>query len=334
MAKEPVLSASEAPDSRVAEAALETVVEPVVPETPVTTQPAVEILEATAGLDNDSAAVPVSVAETEVEPDDLPLQPAPETPEPVQEIAVAVAEPPEGAAEETTVAVAEDVEDIPEQGGQPVGQTPAADAPVEESAPDTPAQEVTPEPVEALWSGAPVPEPTTPSPPTGGGEIEAVTDSEPHTAVGGQAVCVRVGPLESADADQVIAALPASVTLLSDVSEDYQRVDRYYVLIPPLPSRSAGRQKLKELADAGVTDTWLFPSGENRNAISLGFFSRERRAQRHAANIAKMGFDTEVQGKASTRTGRWLVLQAAGDIDPALSLALPAQAGVEPQACP
>jgi hypothetical protein len=149
-----------------------------------------------------------------------------------------------------------------------------------------------------------------------------------------QTVCARVGPFEPDDADNLISGLPATVRLLSDVTEEYASVDRYYVLIPPLPSRAEGYQKLKELADAGITDTWLFPSGEYRNAISLGFFSREAGAKRHAANVAGKGFDTEVKEKTSVRQRRWLLLMSndAGDLGPSLSL--PAGVAAEQQACP
>jgi len=165
-------------------------------------------------------------------------------------------------------------------------------------------------------------------------EAEALSDPAPPAAEAQQVVCARVGPLESDQADALIAGLPASVSLLSDINEDTAIVDRYYVLIPTLPSRAAGRQKLKELTDAGVTDTWLFPSGEFRNAISLGFFSREAGANRHAANIAKKGFTTEVTGRTSIRKRRWLLLKRADGSDPASELALPAAAGSERRDCP
>jgi hypothetical protein len=149
-----------------------------------------------------------------------------------------------------------------------------------------------------------------------------------------QTVCARVGPFEADDADKLASGLPADVTLVSDVTEEYVTVDRYYVLIPQLPSRAEGYQKLKELADAGITDTWLFPSGEYRNAISLGFFSREAGAKRHAANVARKGFETEVKEKSSVRERRWLLLMSNDGRDLGPGLSLPAGVAAEQQACP
>jgi hypothetical protein len=148
------------------------------------------------------------------------------------------------------------------------------------------------------------------------------------------ALCTRVGPFDPEDADRLISKLPVSITLLSDFTEEYSSVDRYYVLIPPLPSRAAGRQKLKELANAGVTDTWLFPSGEYRNAISLGFFSREGGARRHAANMAKKGFAAEVREKTSVRERRWLFLKDANGGAPGSGMLLPEGVIVEQKTCP
>jgi len=165
------------------------------------------------------------------------------------------------------------------------------------------------------------------------GEAVESPAADPEVAAP-EPLCARAGPFEPDDADRLIAGLPGHIELLSDVSEEYTRVDRYYVLIPALPSRAEGRNKLRELADAGFTDTWLFPSGEYRNAISMGYFSREARARRHAADIVKKGFETEVREKASLRQRRWLLLKRADADGKDFELPLPKGAGIEPQACP
>lgn len=171
---------------------------------------------------------------------------------------------------------------------------------------------------------------------TGEPDAEGRAETAPETALENAlpVLCYRVGPFDPEGADKLIFELPVSMTLLSDLSEEYSSVDRYYVLIPPLPSRAAGRQTLKELAEAGVTDTWLFPSGEYRNAISLGFFSREGGAKRHAANMVKKGFPAEVREKTSTRERRWLFLKDIERGSPGWSLPLPEGVAAEQKACP
>ena len=66
----------------------------------------------------------------------------------------------------------------------------------------------------------------------------------------------------------------------------------------------------------------------------MGYFSRESGARRHAANIAKKGFETEVRERAKVRQRRWLVLKRSAGEDPGSGLKLPKGVGVEPQACP
>ena len=149
-----------------------------------------------------------------------------------------------------------------------------------------------------------------------------------------RAVCARFGPFEPEAADALVGSLPGRLRLLSDVSEEYERVVGYYVMIPPLPSRAAGRQKLEELAEAGFEDTWLFRTGANENAISLGLFRREAGAKRHAARLAEMGFATEIETATTRDERRWLMLKDVGGGDPAASLGLPEQVTAERSPCP
>ncbi len=148
------------------------------------------------------------------------------------------------------------------------------------------------------------------------------------------AVCTRVGPLEAEDAESLVAKLPTHITLLSDVAGEYTDVTGYYVLIPPLTSRAEGVRKLRELRAAGVDDVWLFRSGEFNNAISLGLFSREQTARRHAANVAKKGFAAEIRNRTSIRERRWLELSYTDDVDLAVAVPLPDGATVVPMPCP
>ena len=171
---------------------------------------------------------------------------------------------------------------------------------------------------------------------------DAGRDGSPDvpTGVGGELVaatapaCARVGPFPPADADQLVSSLPPNIVLLSDEAEEYTSVERYYVIIPPLPSTVAGQKKMQELADAGVTDTWLFRTGKYRNGISLGFFSRKGGAQQRAENVAKKGFNTEIKEQGSVHERRWLLLKNLDGDDPGQSLPLPADVRAEIQSCP
>ncbi len=166
------------------------------------------------------------------------------------------------------------------------------------------------------------------------GAREAPTGTGQELAAATATACARVGPFPPGDADRLISSLPPNIVLLSDVAEEYTSVERYYVIIPPLPSNAAGQKKMQELADAGVTDTWLFRTGEYRNGISLGFFSRKGGAQQRAENVAKKGFNTEIKEQGSVQERRWLLLKNRDGDDPGQSLPLPAGVRAEIQSCP
>jgi hypothetical protein len=166
------------------------------------------------------------------------------------------------------------------------------------------------------------------------GAADAPAGAGQELAAATATACARVGPLPPGDADQLVSSLPPNMVLLSDVAEEYTSVERYYVIIPPMPSSAAGQTKMQELADAGVTDTWLFRTGEYRNGISLGFFSRKGGAQKRAENVAKKGFNTEIKEQGSVRERRWLLLKYRDGDDPGQSLPLPAGVRAEVQSCP
>ena len=286
----------------------ETPVEPLVAETKLTPEPVQEVSQTLVDEDAGSRTGPAMEGEAEEKSQEPPVQ-----------TGIATSDVVEAAATGPAVSSAGSVEEATEQAAEKAPED--AVEPVDEDLIEEPGQAVALVQKPAIENAEQE-------------EAGSLSDSEPPALEVEQALCARVGPFESDQVDALIARLPASVTVLSDTSEDTAIVDRYYVLIPTLPSRAAGRKKLKELADAGVTDTWLFPSGEFRNAISLGFFSREGGAKRHAANIAKKGFTTEVRGRTSICKRRWLLLKRADGSVPASGLALPAAAGSERRDCP
>jgi hypothetical protein len=123
--------------------------------------------------------------------------------------------------------------------------------------------------------------------------------------------------------------------LIADTREPYDHVDGYFVLIPPLPSTAEGVRKMQELAEAGFKDTWLFQRGRLRNGISLGVYSSETGARRHAGYVNRNGFpEAVISEKTSRKDGRWLLLKHARGGDPAGDLSLPEGVTATAQTCP
>lgn len=212
----------------------------------------------------------------------------------------------------------------------PTASTDAAVLPPSQPAPTTDHDSVDgPAPVASAEQGAdrdPGGEPSTPE------RVIGLETQPPAEAT--PAVCAQVGPLTPEQADELIAALPVFIMLLSDIAEETRLVDAYYVMIPALDSRGEGLRMLEALEQAGITDTWLFPGGVYRNAISLGFFSRKSGALRWQGEVAERGFDAEIVERSKTLERRRLLLKNVDGADIALSLPLPDGVIAEPQPCP
>lgn len=187
--------------------------------------------------------------------------------------------------------------------------------------------ELTAEPV------APEPEPPSVEQPE-----TAVVQAEPEPVTPApdavEPVCARIGPLAPEDAEKVLKSKPAYVSLFDDTTESTSVVTGYYVLIPPLPSRDDGRVMVKKLAAAGIKDTFLFRSGPLNNGISLGLFSRDVNAERHAKNVAAKGFDAQVRERTAVKDRRWLFLKNDAGGDWRDSIPLPEDVKIESRACP
>ena len=114
--------------------------------------------------------------------------------------------------------------------------------------------------------------------------------------------CVELGPVAAADAAR---AEEAAGGLAAGLKISQRRVDdasRWWVYIPPLPTRAAANQRIAELKKQGVDD-YEFISDDSawRNAISLGVYSSEEAANRRVDELKRRG----VRGmQAAPREGR------------------------------
>ena len=83
--------------------------------------------------------------------------------------------------------------------------------------------------------------------------------------------CIELGPIAAAEAGR---AEEAASALASGLKISQRRVDdatRWWVYIPPLPTRAAANQRVAELKKQGVGDSQLISDDSVwRNAISLG----------------------------------------------------------------
>ncbi len=102
--------------------------------------------------------------------------------------------------------------------------------------------------------------------------------------------CIELGPIAAAEAAR---AEEAAGALASGLKITQRRVDdatRWWVYIPPLPTRAAANQRVAELKKQGVDDSSLISDDPVwRNAISLGVFSSEDAANRRVEELKRRG---------------------------------------------
>jgi hypothetical protein len=105
-----------------------------------------------------------------------------------------------------------------------------------------------------------------------------------------QGACVELGPLAAgavARAEEAVSAIAAGLKI------SQRRVDepaRWWVHVPPLPSRAAATQRAAELRKQGIEDFSLINDDPQwRNAISLGVFRSEEAANKRADELRRRG---------------------------------------------
>jgi hypothetical protein len=120
-------------------------------------------------------------------------------------------------------------------------------------------------------------------------------------------LCYTVGPFLEPEIAAALAerirerGLPAAERAL-----EQREVSSYWVYLTPRSSRSEALSVARQLAQQGVKDYYVVTSGETRNAVSLGLFSQQARAERRARSIRALGFTPEVEVRYRTKTLIWV----------------------------
>ncbi len=127
------------------------------------------------------------------------------------------------------------------------------------------------------------------------------------------ASCFNLGPFsQRKDVQQINHELRAKGIAASiRMSKDKSRPG-YWVLIPASQDRRAARRVIARLKEKKVKDYFLVATGSQKNAISLGVFSRPDLAQKQLKIIKKLGFDVSVSQVDLPKREYWLEWPATG----------------------
>lgn len=121
------------------------------------------------------------------------------------------------------------------------------------------------------------------------------------------AMCVSIGPLKTEEsANKVSVALLEQINVQSRVQViELTRDVQYWVLLPPFETRRESLGSLRQLQSKKI-DSYLIETGELKNAISLGLFSKESSAKGILDKIKLEGFAPEIRQKVRVTNEYWV----------------------------
>lgn len=89
-------------------------------------------------------------------------------------------------------------------------------------------------------------------------------------------------------------------------------VEGFWVIIKAADSRIAAKRKIKKLKELGVKDYFLVATGSQKNAISLGVFSKSSSARRRLTEMKQKGVQANITGVDLPKRSYWLDWPATG----------------------
>jgi cell division septation protein DedD len=130
--------------------------------------------------------------------------------------------------------------------------------------------------------------------------------------------CFRLGPF--ADEPTLAAAGNALQPLVAQVRTQPRAPDRgrgWRVIVPPSVDRATANALAERIKLAGFQDLFVIGEGADANAIALGRFSNEERAQAHVVQLRDAGF---AAARAEPLGGtkpmeRWLLVMTTANFD-------------------
>jgi len=95
------------------------------------------------------------------------------------------------------------------------------------------------------------------------------------------------------------------VDTFSRVSSEQVR-NGYWVMLPVSSSSNQAKVLIQKLKEKGVKDYFLVATGEMKNAISLGVFSKAKLAKRRRDELEKQGFKVNIKKITLPKRVYWL----------------------------
>lgn len=120
-------------------------------------------------------------------------------------------------------------------------------------------------------------------------------------------MCYTLGPFRKMKTLRLVTReIKDYVVEASFRSKEEQEQTMFRVFVRPVGSHQEAKAMTRELLSKNIKDYFIITEGENKNGISLGYFSTKSRAYRHADHVRRLGFDATAEPVFSSYTIYWL----------------------------
>lgn len=109
------------------------------------------------------------------------------------------------------------------------------------------------------------------------------------------------------------------VDVFSRVSSERVR-NGYWVMLPASKTSNQAKVQIQKLKDRGLKDYFLVATGEMKNAISLGVFSKSKLAKRRLDEVEEQGFNVKITKITLPKRVYWLEWPRHSENQPAKEL--------------
>ncbi|WP_297526625.1 SPOR domain-containing protein [Thiohalobacter sp.] len=145
-------------------------------------------------------------------------------------------------------------------------------------------------PTDEQGTGAPAAEAPSPAP------VPQIASAPPA-----QPVCSTIGPFDTREAAEALAAELGGRGLEVEMRMTYSREPAGYWVFLPVKDRHAGQAAAERLVAAGVKDYFVGP-----DFVSLGIFRDRAAAERRDRELRAMGYETRMERRFRKREVYWL----------------------------
>ena len=129
-----------------------------------------------------------------------------------------------------------------------------------------------------------------------------------------EAACFAVGPLageysEGSVMGRVREWLKSRGGRVGLRTGKYHEISYYWVYLPPVGTRDAARERVRELGANAFGSAVVVPEGNMKNAVSIGVYGLRSALERDLSRLKAKGFEPEVQRVRRTGRSIWFTAQ-------------------------